>query len=89
MLVKFCGAVYRRWSSVNFGEIGHFCPKNMYEKLTIPKFYMTFAREMPEFYVIIARKILFLDFFWGGGARAPLVPSPIYAYFAIENFVVL
>jgi len=31
---------------------------------------------MPEFYMIIARKIFFPDFFfWGGGARAPCPPS--------------
>ena len=71
----------------------HFCRKIMYEKLTkCPKFtcylpeknyqsfriFMIFARKMPEFYMIIARKI-FSDFvflfFFGGGARA-LLPAP-------------
>ena len=42
----------------------------------IPEFYMIFARNMPEIYTIIARKIYFpeLCFFWE--ARAPLPPSP-------------
>jgi len=34
----------------------------------IPAFYMIFARKMPEFYIIIAGKIFFLNF---RGARAP------------------
>ena len=37
---------------------------------------MIFARKMPEFYIIIARKILFPDIY---GARAP--PAPVsYTY---------
>ena len=41
---------------------------------------MIFARKMPKFYVIIARKIFFPNFFFGGGARAaPLLPVS-YAY---------
>ena len=32
---------------------------------------MIFARKMPEFYIIIVRKIFFPIFFWGGGACAP------------------
>ena len=50
----------------------------------IPEFYMIdFARKMPEFYTIIARKKYFPDFFFGGGrrggARAPRYPIS-YAY---------
>jgi len=37
----------------------HFCPKNMYEKII----------KMPEFYIIIARKIV-SRLFLGGGGRA-------------------
>jgi len=33
-----------------------------------------FDRKMPEFYVIIAQKIFFSYFFFGGGARAALYP---------------
>jgi len=36
--------------------------------------YMIFARKMPEFYIIIARKIFFPIFFFWGGASAPLCP---------------
>jgi len=34
---------------------------------------MIFTRKMPEFYIIIARKKIFPDFFAGGG-RVPLPP---------------
>jgi len=41
------------------------------------EFYMIFARKMPEFCIIIARKIFFSIFFLGGGgARVPCPPSP-------------
>ena len=81
---------HRRRSSVNFRGARHFCPKNMYEKLTkcpnftrfLPENYQNtlifmifagkneqnprilhdFARRMPEFYIIIARKIFFPEF---------------------------
>jgi len=38
---------------------------------------MIFARKVPEFYIIIARKNIFPNF-WGEGARPPLSlpPSP-------------
>ena len=43
----------------------------------IPEFYMIFALKTPEFYIIIARKKFFPDFFFGGGeARAPCPSSP-------------
>jgi len=32
----------------------------------IPAFYTIFAWKMPEFYIIIARKIFSPNFFWGG-----------------------
>jgi len=41
------------------------------------------VNKMPEFYIIIARKIFSrFFFFWGGGARAPpsLSPSPTPVY---------
>ena len=34
---------------------------------------------MPEFYVILAQKILFADFFWGGGGGED-VPPPTVSY---------
>jgi len=40
----------------------------------ILKFYMIFARKMPEFYIIIAREIFFPEF----GSRSPCPVS--YAY---------
>ena len=49
----------------------------------ISEFHMIFVRKMPTFYVLIARKILFANFFsflWGGVA-APLLPLPVsYTY---------
>jgi len=42
----------------------------------IHEFYTIFARIMPEFYIIIARKNSFSDFFFGGGGRAPSAPPP-------------
>ena len=85
---------HRRRRSVNFRGARHFCPKNMYEKLTkcpnftrflpekltskLPEFlyYLVkklkltkflnftwfFSRKMPEFYIIIARKIFLSEF---------------------------
>ena len=41
--------------------------------------FMIFARKMPEVYMIIARKNIFPDFFFGGGGGAPL-PHVSYAY---------
>jgi len=41
----------------------------------IPGSYMKFTRKMPEFYMIIAGKIFFLNFF-GGRARADSFLSP-------------
>jgi len=66
---------HRRKSSVNFrGGTWHFCPKNMYEKLT--KF-PNFTRFLPENARILHNnwpKKIFPDFFFGGGARA--LPAP-------------
>jgi len=39
----------------------------------IPQFYTIFARQMPEFFIIIARKIFFPKF---GGYVPPASPSP-------------
>jgi len=49
--------------------------------IKILEFFMTFVRKMPEFYVIIARKIFFRNF-RGARARArPCPPAPVsYAY---------
>ena len=44
---------------------------------------MIFALKMPEFYVIIARKIF--SRILGGGARAPLPPPVSYAYAFVHN----
>ena len=45
------------------------------------EFYVTFVRKMPEFYMIIARKIFFPIFFRGMGQRGHVPPSPVsYAY---------
>ena len=51
-------------------------PKN---KNKIPGFYMIFAPKMPEFYIIIARKKFFPEF-WGhvavwGTSPTPMVPN--------------
>jgi len=45
----------------------------------MPKFYVIFARKMPEFYMIIERKTFFLMvfFFLGGGGACPLPRPPI------------
>jgi len=51
--------------------------------IKIPEFYMIFARKMPEFYIIITRKIFFPEFFffWGGGWHVPRsLPPSLYAY---------
>jgi len=54
----------------NFYDI---CPKNLQNSRILHDF----ARKMPEFYVIIARKIFFPDF--RGGGHVP--PAPVsYAY---------
>jgi len=39
---------------------------------------------MPEFYIIIAQKIFFLNFFLGGGGTFPLT-SVSYAYIEIHS----
>jgi len=49
--------------------------------MKMPEFYNITARILPEFYIIIARKIFVPDFFCGGGAHATpgagaLPPSP-------------
>jgi len=55
----------------------------------IPEFYMIFARKVREFYIIIARKIFFPIFFWGGGGTCPLparLPPPLsYAYAPLKS----
>jgi len=56
-----------------------FAPKNY----KIPEFYMIFCAKMPEFYIIIARKIFFPNF---TGARAPTPPvSYAYGFSSIGN----
>ena len=47
---------HRRRSSINFGEHDIFARK-MSEKLTKCPNFTNFARKLPEFYIIIARKI--------------------------------
>jgi len=80
--------------AVNFrGGARHFCPKicvKNYQNrpnfvIFAPKHEQNslvlhdFARKMPEFYIIIVRKIFIPIFFFflGGGARASPVPSPL------------
>ena len=41
---------------------------------TVPEFYVILARKMPEFYMIIGRKIFFLNF-WGHVPPYPPPPS--------------
>ena len=50
----------------------------------IPEFYMIFARKMPEFYIIVAGKILFPNF-RGKGAPPPC-PPVFYAYALDEKY---
>ena len=46
----------------------------------ILEFYRTFARKMPEFYIIIAQKIFLPEFFFGGGGERALLAPVSYAY---------
>jgi len=59
----------------------------LYEKNTkIPEIYMTFARKIPEFYIIIAQE-MFLPVFWGhvpSLSRAP-VSYDYDPYFATKG----
>jgi len=32
----------------------------------IPELYMIFAGKIPKFYMTVARKMFFVNFFWGG-----------------------
>ena len=50
-------------------------PEFLWKVNKISEFHMIFARKMPEFYVIIARKIFFPIFLAGGGADVPPPPS--------------
>jgi len=50
--------------------------------IKISKFFI-FARKTPEFYIIIARKIFFPDFFFGGGCTCPVS----YAYAKKNTFL--
>ena len=59
----------------------------------ILEFYTSFARKIPEFYIMIARKIflpdfvcLFFVFFLGGGGRVPCPPSPTPMYIININY---
>jgi len=56
-------------------EFYDICPQ--YNKIS--EFCLIFARKMPEFYMIIARKT-FSRFFEGMGARAPAPPPVSYTY---------
>jgi len=67
---------HRPTSSVNFGGGKTFFPKIMHEKSTkCPNFTRYVPEKMSQFYTIIARKNIFPDFFWGGGAPAPFSTS--------------
>ena len=63
----------RRRSSDNLGRGRTFLPENMNKMLN---FYIIFARNMSEFYMLIARRNIFPIFFLGGGGTCPLLPSP-------------
>jgi len=41
---------------------------------------MTLARKMPEFYMIIGRKIFLPIFFWGGGHMPPSCPPLVHLW---------
>ena len=45
----------------------------------MPEFYMILARKMAEFFIIIARKIFSQNFRGGARAPPPRLP-PVYAY---------
>ena len=60
-----------------------FLPENVYEKLQNARFFMIFARKMPRFYIIIARKICFPIFLGGRGGRSPCPPPVSYAYMGL------
>ena len=54
--------------------------------MKMPEFYNITARILPEFYIIIARKIFVPDFFVGGGTCHPWCRGPAtisYAYVAL------
>jgi len=56
----------------------YICPRKKNNK--IPEFYTIFCQKMPEFYILIARKIFFPDFFFflgGGGHVSSLPPYPM------------
>jgi len=46
----------------------------------IPEFYTIFARKMPEFDIIIARKIFYRFFGRGAAPPSPRAPPVSYAY---------
>jgi len=51
--------------------------RHLTEKLTkFPHFTRFWPEKMPEFYIIIARKIYFPILFLGEGGTCPLLPSP-------------
>ena len=93
---------HRRRSSCNIGA-RYFCPKIMYEEITkMPGFYtrniclknyqnpgflMIFARKMPEFYMIIFRKIVY--FFWEGARPLSSSYTPIHKWTTNQYVLVI
>jgi len=65
-------ADHRRRSSVNCRGHDIFARKICMKNNKMPKFYMIFGRNMPEFFIIIARKIFSRIL----GGNVPLPPSP-------------
>ena len=70
---------HRRRSSVNFRGHDIFTGKNVWKIIKMPEFYMILARKInkiPEFYIIIAQKIFQIFFLGGGGVPPTPSPSP-------------
>ena len=70
--------MHRRRSSVNFRGYDIFSRKMCMKNYQNTRMFMIFGRKMPEFYIIIARKIFSPIFFLGGGT-SPL-PLRLWPY---------
>ena len=53
----------------------------------IREFYTNCARKMPKFYIIIARKIFFSDYFLGGGHVHPASLSPTSMWGGVPRYI--
>jgi len=80
----------RHFCPKNSRILHYFCAKNLQNTRNfmtfarkvnkISEFHVIFARIMPEFYIIIARKIFFRIFFLGGGGLPPASPRLLRLY---------